>query len=241
MPDRPWFMTQTWHDLLFALWRVDARVLRAIVPQPFAIDRYDGSAWVGVVSFRMTNVAPRGVPNMPGISEFPELNVRTYVRFGDCPGVYFLSLDAGSTLAVMTARTVFNLPYFAASMHVAPIDGGRRIAYDSAREEMDARFRATYGPVGVAFTPRRGSLEYFLTERYCLFHVDHRSRPYRLDIHHPAWPLQPAAADVELNTVAAAAGVRLPPDPPFVHFARRQDMVAWFPAGLERPAVFADR
>src|SRR3990170_8771136 len=103
MPAFPWVVTQTWHDLLFAHWPVDPRQLQSKVPGAFPIDLFEGDAWVGIVPFRMTNVAPRGVPSLPWISEFPELNVRTYVRVDDRPGIYFFSLDAGSALAVWTA------------------------------------------------------------------------------------------------------------------------------------------
>src|SRR5687767_1945955 len=108
MPDLPWLMTQTWHDLLFAHWPVDPEQLRSQVPPQFAIDLFEGEAWLGIVPFHMTNVAPRAVPAMPWVSEFPELNVRTYVRVGDRPGVYFFSLDAGSSVAVLAARTMLN-------------------------------------------------------------------------------------------------------------------------------------
>src|SRR5262245_23029630 len=79
MPDRPWVMTQSWHDLLFAHWTINAAVLRAKVPPAFELDVYDGEAWIAVVPFFMTNVAPRGVSSLPWVSEFAELNVRTYV------------------------------------------------------------------------------------------------------------------------------------------------------------------
>ena len=110
MPDAPWFMTQTWHDLLFAHWPVDPDPIRARLPHTFELDLFDAQAWIGVVPFHMTNVAPRGVPSMPWLSAFPELNVRTYVQVGGRPGVYFFSLDAGSRLAVRAARALLNLP-----------------------------------------------------------------------------------------------------------------------------------
>src|SRR5262245_7838537 len=163
MPNRPWVITQTWHDLLFAHWAVEATSLRSKVPVPFELDLYQGTAWIGVVPFRMTNVAPRGVPALPGVSEFPELNVRTYVRVAERPGIYFFSLDAGSAMAVLAARMLFNLPYYTASMRLtARADA---IDYRSSRESQAAEFIATYRPVGPAFQPSEGTLEYFLTER----------------------------------------------------------------------------
>jgi uncharacterized protein len=232
MPKGPWLMTQTWHDLLFAHWPVDAEVLRALVPPEFPLDVFDGTAWLGVVPFHMTNVAPRGVPSLPWISEFPELNVRTYVRVGDKPGIYFFSLDAGSALAAQAAKSLLNLPYFVAKMNV--LGNGTTIDYDSQREAhaVAATFSATYRPDGPLFQATSGSLEYFLTERYCLYNLDHQGAPYQLEIHHPPWQLQRAQAAFTRNTMADAAGVPLPDVQPLLHFSRRQDMVAWAPSGL---------
>jgi len=220
-------MTQTWHDLLFAHWPVDHRRLRERVPSAFELDLFDGVGWVGIVPFHITNVAPRGVPSLPWISEFPELNVRTYVRVRNRPGIYFFSLDAGSTLAVRAARTLLNLPYFSASMTVRPQADG--LEYESRRKDNSsaARLSATYRPVGTRFQAVYGSLEYFLTERYCLYNVDHHGAAYRLEIHHPPWPLQAADAEFAHNTMADAAGLPLPDMKPLLHFSKRQDMVAW--------------
>ena len=233
MPDRAWLMTQTWHDLLFAHWQVDPWLLASKIPSHFELDMYNGTAWVGVVPFRMTNVAPRCVPALPWVSSFPELNVRTYVRTGGKPGVYFFSLDAGNPVAVQTARALLNLPYYTASMDVETRE--RAIHYSSRRKpgvgksrtELVAELVAEYEPTGPSFQPTEGSLEYFLTERYCLYALDHRARPYRLEIHHPPWPLRMADARFERNTVAEASGITLPADKPLLHFAKRQDMVAW--------------
>jgi uncharacterized protein YqjF (DUF2071 family) len=226
MPSGPWLMSQTWNDLLFAHWRVAKDRLRELVPARFELDLFDGEAWVGVVPFTMTNVAPRFVPALPWISAFPELNVRTYVRVDDKPGVFFFSLDAGNAVAVGAARTLLNLPYFTADMKVA-VDGA--IDYSSRRQSGAAEFRARYRPHGNPRTPAPASLEYFLTERYCLYAVDHLGHAYRLDIHHPVWPLETAEAEIHVNTMADAAGLRLPALPPLLHFAKRQDMVCWGP------------
>jgi uncharacterized protein YqjF (DUF2071 family) len=233
MPDLPWVMTQTWHDLLFAHWPVDPRTLRDQVPAAFELDLFDGFGWLGIVPFHMTNVAPRGVPSLPWLSEFPELNVRTYVHVHDRPGVYFFSLDADSTLAVQAARTLLNLPYYCASMTVRPRAGS--IQYESRRlgDPPEATLSAHYRPVGTRFHAVRGTLEYFLTERYCLYNLDHQGGPYRLEIHHPPWPLQSADAEFSHNTMADAAGLVLAAEKPLLlHFSKRQDMVAWPPTAL---------
>ena len=223
-------MTQTWHNLLFAHWPVEADALRALMPPELPLDLYEGRAWLGIVPFRMSNVAPRGMPSIPFVSSFPELNVRTYVTVNGRPGVYFFSLDAGSTIAVAAARTLLGLPYHAARMCVEVSDG--EVRYESVRETRGrevAAFRAHYRPHAPIETARAGTLEYFLAERYCLYLVDDSSHVQRLEVHHVEWPLQVAEATIEENTMADAAGIRLPSTPPLLHYAHRLDMVAWAP------------
>jgi uncharacterized protein len=227
MPDGPWIMTQSWHDLLFAHWPVSARELRDVVPAGVELDVFDNQVWIGIVPFRMTNVAPRLTPNIPFVSAFNELNVRTYVTRDGRPGVYFFSLDADSQLAVSVARSMFRLPYYRA--HIEFNADGDRIRYASRRSADDARAELdiAYRPTGPTFEALPGTLEYYLTERYCLYAIDDEFKVYRLDIHHRPWPLQSAEAEISVNTMADAAGVRLPAMKPLLHFSRRQDMVAW--------------
>jgi uncharacterized protein len=228
----PWIMAQTWHDLLFAHWPIDAALLRRKIPAALDIDTFDGSAWIAVVPFRMSGVRIRLTPNMPGLSAFPELNVRTYVKAGGKPGVWFFSLDAANALAVKIARAWFHLPYFRARMKCEDSDGS--IHYESERTDRGApaaTLRVTYRPTDPVFEASPGTLEHFLTERYCLYALDHRSRKIlRGEIHHPPWPLQIAAAEFSSNTMAGASGVPLPAFKPLLHFSRRQDVVVWPPA-----------
>jgi uncharacterized protein len=228
MPAAPWIMTQTWHDLLFAHWAVEAEALRARMPPALELDLWDGRAWLGIVPFRMTNVAPRGVPAVPGLSAFPELNVRTYVRVADKPGVFFFSLDAASATAVHGARLLFGLPYYTAAMDVSEHDGqvrysSRRTSRSSHRAELVVTYRPS-GPVCQA-APR--TRDYFLTERYCLYTVDQKGRPRRVEIHHPPWPLQQAEATFEVLAMTEQIGLTLPAQPPLLHFSKRQDVVAF--------------
>jgi uncharacterized protein len=231
LPDTPWIMTQSWHDLLFAHWPVDKDRLREKVPPGVTLDLYDNQAWLGIIPFHMTNVAPRGLPALPWVSAFPELNVRTYVTVGGKPGVFFFSLDAGNPIAVGTARALFHLPYYTAAMTVEESDGW--IHYHSCRAQQSPRAELVgrYQPTGPAQAPAPGSLEHFLTERYCLYTLDGSFRPHRLEIHHRPWALQPAALELTANTMAEAAGIRLPAMAPVLHFSKRQDVVTW---GLQR-------
>jgi uncharacterized protein YqjF (DUF2071 family) len=230
VPGTPWLMTQSWHDLLFAHWPIDASALAKKLPVALPLDLFDDQAWIGVIPFHMTNVGPRGLPSLPGFSAFPELNVRTYVTVNGKPGVFFFSLDAASTLAVIGARTAFGLPYFRAAMAVHT--GTRRVTYRSVRRSpTSAQFAATYEPIGPVSPPLPGTLEHFLTERYCLYTTTRSGEPRRLEIHHKPWPLQAADAQIAVNTMTTAAGITLPRTAPLLHFAKRMDVLAW---GLER-------
>ena len=228
MPDEPWLMTQTWHDLAFLHWPVDQTLLRNALPAGLELDIFEGQAWMGVVPFHMTNVAPRGIPALPFVSAFAELNVRTYVTVKDKPGVYFFSLDAANPLAVGAARSLFHLPYHSAVMRVQEREGW----YDYASRRAagsgpSAEFKARYRPSGPVFEAKDGTLEHFLTERYRLYTIDPDNRLLHVDIHHQPWPLQEGEIAIDVNTMVEPTGVRLPDMAPLVHFAKRQDTVAW--------------
>jgi uncharacterized protein YqjF (DUF2071 family) len=226
LPDRrPWLMGQTWHDLLFAHWAIDPAVLRPVVHPSIPIDTWEGKAWIGITPFGVQGLHPRRLPPLPGGASFPELNVRTYSALDGRPGIHFLSLDAASWPAVFAARRVYRLPYFRSRMAIA--GDGDRVSYISERlHGPPAAFRASYGPTGPARAPVPGSLEYWLAERYCLYTVDASARVLRADIHHPPWPVAPAEATIEHNTMLAPYGIDLPGDP-LLHFARRQDVLIW--------------
>jgi uncharacterized protein len=227
LPRGPWLMGQTWHDLLFAHWAVAPDVLRSLVPQPLALDVRDGRAWLGVTPFRVAGLRARGTPPLPWLSRFPELNVRTYVEYGGRPGIYFFSLDAARVAAVMAARRAYRLPYFHAEMRVER--EGPEIRYASTRGDSSgpaADLRARYRPSGARLPIAEGSLERWLSERYCLYVVDERQRALRADIHHSPWPLQPAEATLGSNTMAAPLGIELDSEP-LLHYSARQDVLIW--------------
>lgn len=198
--------------------------MRGLVPAQLPLDTFDGHCWVGVIPFWMSGVRARGLPPLPGLSCFPELNVRTYVSYGGKAGVYFFSLDAGNLPAVWSARALYHLPYFHAAMSAREEEGV--IRYSSVRYEGAAEFCGTYGPISEVRPREKGSLEHWLTERYCLY-TTHRAHVYRGEIHHQQWPLQEAHAEFKRNTVAAAAGISMPSAAPILHFARRLEVLIW--------------
>jgi uncharacterized protein YqjF (DUF2071 family) len=228
-PPGPWVMVQRWHDLLFAHWRCPISTLRPLIPEHLEIETFDGSAWIGVIPFYMSGVRMRAMPPVPTAHAFEELNVRTYVTLDGRPGVWFFSLDCASMLAVIGARLGIYLPYFRAAMSIRR--DGETITYNSRRWRMAgpaARFAATYRGVGPAATPAPGTLDHFLSERYCLY-ASNAERLWRADIFHPRWSLQKAEATIEHNSMASAAGINLTDAAPLLHFAGFQDVRFWWP------------
>ena len=202
-----------------------------MVPPALPIDTWEGEAWIAVTPFAVTGLRLRGTLPPPVLSHFAETNVRTYTTVDGRPGIYFLSLDAASAVAVAAARATYRLPYFRARMAIER--SGGEVHYRSTRVGATALLRARYRPTGAVFQARPGTLEHFLTERYCLYTVD-GDRVRRADIHHPPWDLQPAQAEFAENTMTAAAGVPLPAREPLLHYAQRQDVVIWPPAPARR-------
>jgi uncharacterized protein YqjF (DUF2071 family) len=225
-----------WHDLLFMHWPIPVAAIRDYVPSTLNIDSYDGSAWIGVVPFRMADVAPRFIPAVPWLSAFAELNVRTYVTSEGKPGVWFFSLDAENPVAVELARDIFHLNYYTARMRCTRHRD--EVEYQSIRQHRGAppaTLTARYRPTGGVYHSQPGSLEAFLTDRYCLYVANRRGRVWRGDIHHAPWPLQPAEAEVARNTMAEQIRLILPKIQPLLHFAKRLDVVAWAPEKVGAP------
>jgi len=242
-PGRPWILAMGWQDLLFAHWRVPPEVLSRWIPDPLRLDTFEGEAWLGVVPFRMCGVRPRFAPPLPPVSAFPELNLRTYVTHGGHPGVWFFSLDAASRVAVRMARATFHLPYFDARMTCRPL-AGDGIEYTSQRTHrgvVGARLEASYRPRGPVFRSEPGSLEHWLTERYCLYSVDGRGRVFRGDVAHEPWPLQRAEASFghcDMTRILEWEPARH--ELPHLLFARRVEVKAAWPERVSRASETPD-
>lgn len=229
VPDKPWIMRQVWRDLLFAHWPVDAQALRRLVPAELSIDTFNGQTWLTIAPFLM-DIRPRWLPQAFDMSRVPELNCRTYVTVGGKPGVYFFSLDITSRLAVWGARTFYHLPYFRAAMSVEK--AGDSISYSSRRR--GAVWQSIYGPTGGVQLAHSGTIEHFLTERYCLY-AAHRGRVYRSEIHHEPWPLQPARAQIDENTIGEAVGIPVHGPRALLSYTRQMEVLIWWPTLVGQP------
>ena len=221
-------MRMNWHELLFMHWPIPASSIRSLIPDNLEIDTFDGSAWIGVVPFRMSGVAPRCSPDIPGLSAFPELNVRTYVTTADKKhGVWFFSLDATSRFAVRVARRFFHLPYMDAKIEMQR--EGDSFCYRSTRvhrNEPPAELDCDYRPIGPAAKTTEGTFEHWLTARYCLY-AHNGKKTLRGEIAHPPWQLQSAECEVRSNTMLQPIVSQAGRSKPVLHYADRTDVVAW--------------
>lgn len=223
-------MRQEWHDLLYAHWRVEPAVLRRLVPQQLELDVWNGDAYLAVTPLVVRRLRPRGAPALPVISNFSEVNVRTYVTLGGVPGVFFFSLDAHNLSATLGARFLYGLPYYKAEMKIRNERGW--IHYQSRRRQrpQPAELRVSYRTTSevMPWRPPRESLERFLTERYCLYAVI-GSHVYRAHVHHIPVPLQTAAADIQANSMTEPLSIGLAPAPDWLHFSKFLDVLVWLP------------
>ena len=201
-PDNRLAGYQTWRNLLFLHWRISPAEARASVPDWLSVDTFDGSAWVGLVLFGMSGVRPWWSPPIPGISSFPETNVRTYVHLeGSNPGVWFISLDAGGSVGARLGRSKWGLPYHFSKMSLRR--RGTQVAYECerlwpGRMGVGGRVEAELGDLFGGFdrsvdpgTAVPGSLEHFLIERYLLY-TQKGEQLLRGRVHHPPYKLREA-------------------------------------------------
>ena len=246
LPAGRWSWRQSWRDLLFAHWPVAAGAVRPLVPAGLEVQEFDGTSWIAVVPFRMAGVMRRPLPDLPWVSAFPELNVRVYVTAGGKPGVFFFSLDATNPLVVAAGRRLFHVPYRRAD--IAMRREGEWIGYECVRRgsggegekggkgegvKGEAVFRGRYRPTSEVYAAAPGTLEHFLTERYCLYAAAPDGSLSRTEVHHRPWPLQRAEAEIWANTMTAAGGLPVNGPPALVHFAKRIDVVVWGREGVD--------
>jgi uncharacterized protein len=230
LPAGHWMVAQSWLDLAFLHWPIPDTELRRLVPAELELDTFEGQCWIGIVPFRMATVRCAWCPPVPGTSAFPEVNVRTYVVRGGKPGVFFLSLDAGNRIAIGIGRRVFGLPYVRSDIELRA--SGERVSFRSERTHPAApaaAFAATYradGPGGLA---PAGTLEHWLTERYCFYAASRDAGVRRTDVHHLPWELQPAILDLQRNSLLNPFGLGPLAGEPLVHYSAAQHVVAWTP------------
>jgi uncharacterized protein len=229
LPQGPWLMKQTWNDLLFAHWPVSSSCLKSLIPPGLELQLWEGTPWISVSPFFMDPLRLRGLPRLPFVHRFLELNIRTYVIKNGKAGIFFLNLDASSRLAVLSARSLAHLPYRYANMSCKT--DGEKFTFSSKRPipgHGQAEFSGKYHSKGSdCFHAAPGSLVHWLTERYCLYASDSEGCLYTGDIHHLPWPLQEAKLELDVNSATRVFGLVHDPDPSLLTFTKRLEVLFW--------------
>jgi len=184
-------------------------------------------AWVSAVAFHMARVRPRGLPPLPPVSNFLELNLRTYVRLDDKPGVFFLSIHASKRLAVQVAKWFSPLPYSYARMDCSREDERYRFRCKAADPDKELVFEACYTPESEMFAAGRDSLDEWLLERYCLYVGNRSGGLIRAEVHHDQWPVQDVDVEIRSNSLGRSFGLVLSPSPDRAHFSSGVNALAW--------------
>ncbi|MFB4320888.1 YqjF family protein [Paenibacillus lautus] len=230
LPHGPWLMKQGWNDVLCAHWPVSENVLRPLIPDGLELEKHNGSAWLTVIPFRLSPLRLRGLPPIPFVQDFLELNVRTYVSRKGKPGIYFFNLEASNSLAVKGARTFAHLPYHHARMSIRR-DHDSYLHYTSMRslpQAEDPVFIGSYKPVNnTLYHAEPGSLVHWLTERYCLFTTTSKGKILTGDIHHFPWPLQEVQLQLTTNQLTHYHGFELQGPPAVATYTRRLEALFW--------------
>jgi uncharacterized protein YqjF (DUF2071 family) len=186
LPTTPWKYYQEWHAVIFAHWQVPIDLLRSVVPEGLDLDLFDGKAWISLVAFSIKRLRPRYLPSISLLSDFHEINLRTYVLRNGKPGIYFLSIEAQKLGSTLMAKLITGLPYMKSDIM------RKENLYQSRNTKKDFRLQFRYEPLPGIIEKNR--LEKWLTERYCLFQ-ELSGRIYSHDIHHKEWPLQSVKID----------------------------------------------
>src|ERR1700752_426165 len=219
-------MHQEWGKLLFMHWRIKPNILRPHIPAALDIDTYGDSAWIAIAPFTMWDIRglPPYMPPVPGLDSMHELNVRTYVHYNGVPGVWFFSLDANSSAAVLAARTFYHLPYYSADIS---LQGKRKIKYRLKRkEEPLAQFKAAWRGGDALPQSQPGSREFFLTESYVLY-SEFEGELYRARIYHEPWELYKAELSDFVSTMLEAKQIPQPKTQPILHYAEQISVDIW--------------
>jgi uncharacterized protein len=217
IPSEKWKYYQEWNDVLFLHWQVDLPELQSFIPTGLEIELYNGKPWVSLVAFTMEKIRPGYLPSFPPISNFDEINIRTYVRKGNKAGVYFLSIEGGKRISCMIARLLSELPY-----RYSHIKREENI-YRSNNDEYDDKLNIRYKPGEIL--KEKTELDKWLTERYALFQ-DTDSTINEFEIHHIEWPITKLEIDViEIDYPRFTSLLNSSPNR--LHYSAGVQVIAW--------------
>jgi hypothetical protein len=221
IPTGQWQYYQEWNNALFLHWIVPVELIRDLVPAELPIDTFEGKAWVSLVAFTMEKIRPRLLPSLNYISNFHEINLRTYVNYKGKSGVYFLNIEAEKALSTFIARQLSGLPYEKAE--IRRFVKGTDYSYTSVNKGKNFKFNTDF-TLGNKIESK-SDLDKWLTERYSLY-LKKDNKLYRYQIHHAEWPLHNVAVN-KLECNYAIKQMVLNNTPPLQHYSKGIRVIAW--------------
>ncbi len=218
IPQGQWSYYQEWNEALFLHWKIPVEIIQELIPTGLTLDTFNGNAWVSVVAFTMEDIRPFALPSVSFVSDFYEINVRTYVVNNGKAGVYFVNIEAQKMLSVFLAKALSGLPYEKSDM--------RRAAgyYKSDNHYKGFSLEASYdeGETAYDLTP----LDKWLVERYCLF-VNNNDELYCYEIHHLPWEIRKVKLDkLQLNYKIGNLAIGST-SPDLTHYSPGVQVLAW--------------
>lgn len=238
LPSSPWLLSQVWEDLLFMHYPMDPNVLRDYVPRELELDVFQNKAWITIIPFRVTKMKGRGIPSLPLLKEYLEINVRTYVKYKGIPGIYFFSLDANHPLFVIGIKTAIGLPFKHAHIVFNQMENSFRFKHHRQSDKhATEKIELTYKPGEVLFETLPGTLDYWLLERYCMYSYLGKYL-IRGDIHHDKWKVSKATATTSINTMLSFLSPdNCPKIPSFLHYSKRRRVFCYPPKRVGERAI----
>ena len=221
---RPWSIPQEtckfyqeWNRVIFLHYKVNVKDLLRFIPEPLDVDLFEDEAWISLVGFDMKNIRPKNLPSFNLISNFYELNFRTYVRHKGKSGVYFLSIEASKKISVALSKKLSDLPY--RFSNIKRYSGNFSVKNEAYGDE----FMVNYEPK--KRIDDKTELDVWLTERYALFQDTPKS-VNKFEIHHLPWDLQKTAID-KLKVNYSRFNFLLKENPDLIHYSEGIQVVAW--------------
>ncbi|BAV09468.1 hypothetical protein SAMN05421788_101903 [Filimonas lacunae] len=223
LPEKQWRYYQEWNSLLFLHWEADAAALEPFIPAGTTLDTFEGKAWLSIVPFTMQKIRPKFLPSFKPVSDFHEINVRTYVTKDGQPGVFFFSIEAQKAVSAFLSRKLSGMPYEKA--HIVRAVGGNEHQYYANNANKQFRLNVAFS-VEKANTAKT-ALDLFLTERYCVY-ITLDGLLYRYHVHHAPWPLHHITLkDLSLQYKAGHLSVTPDTPPALIHYSPGVKVVAW--------------
>ncbi|HCQ29368.1 MAG TPA: hypothetical protein DIU39_03715 [Flavobacteriales bacterium] len=217
IPKSSWKFYQEWNDAIFLHWQVDLKELKKFVPDEIEIDLFEGKPWVSMVAFTMEKMRLKNMISFPPISDFDEINIRTYVKYKGKSGVYFLSIEGGKSLSCKVAKGISELPYRYSK--IKRTNQNFKSQNSEFKDELNIEFK-----IGKEFTEKT-QLDKWLTERYALFQ-DTDDSINEFEIHHLEWPIN--EIDIQKLELSYPRFQKLINEKPNkIHYSKGVKVLAW--------------